>query len=154
MVIPNPNAVKAQQANLFYVSKNAANKSARPQSLYLPNSDADYSKFGKMKNVSFKWLEDKLPRKSFTTPGDDGDEKVCCKSSLLAEQLKYKIDFCAHYMSKNLETIQSYVNQLNKTSDKSDSQNEDIENVLISIAELKKIRDILDGTIAFENSLR
>ena len=93
-----------------------------------------------MKNLSFEWIEEKLSK----TPGEQETQKnFCCQESQEVEQLRYKIDFCARYMSKNLETFQTFVNAHNKNLPDNGSNDPDVENVLISIAEMKKIRDIL-----------
>lgn len=87
----------------------------------------------------------------------DASKDYCCPEAQEVEQLRYKIDFCTRYMSKNLETFQAFVNGRYKAGhpdNGNDTGNDtEVESVLISIAEMKKIRDILRGTIAFENSL-
>ncbi|KAH9412896.1 TBC1 domain, member 5 [Dermatophagoides pteronyssinus] len=126
-------------------------------------------KSNELKNVSFEWIEDKLIK----FQGNDGSNQSfdCCQD--LAQELqnlKYKTDFCSRYMTKHLEIIQKFINQCatqqqQSTSNKNNQQQQQsnqvnnnnqteqdfessLDNVLISIAELKKIRDILRGTIA------
>lgn len=102
-----------------------------------------------MKNMSFEWIEDKFIKSSASDiAGGDQDKIFCCSSAKEVDQLHYRIEFCAHHMTKSLENFQAFVNARNK--DHSDNDPE-VESVLISIAEMKKIRDILKGTIAFEN---
>lgn len=139
-VLPNPNAIKVQRANRVNLKGSKSSNS-----LYMENEDSKTFK------ISLKWLEEKISKKLY---GEGEKVEVCCTNALLASQLKYKIDFCAHYMSKNLDTIQTFINAKTKGVENSEQEDdESIENVLISLAELKKIRDILIGTIAFENSL-
>jgi len=104
-----------------------------------------------MKNMSFEWIEDRFNKSSGNDAAHNKD--FCCQEAQEVEQLKYKVDFCARYMSKNLEVLQEFVNAHNKNYLPDEDSDPKVESVLISIAELKKIRDILRGTIAFENSL-
>ncbi|OTF70490.1 TBC1 domain containing protein [Euroglyphus maynei] len=162
LVLPNPNAIKVQMANRLPSSMNGVGKSAQS---YQPNNHdhsrpAQYSKSNELRNVSFEWIEDKLVK----LQGYDGNnQSMDCCSELRQElqKLKYKTDFCSRYMTKHLEILQKFVNQCSTTQSNSNNTNNqenqthteqdfesNMDNVLISIAELKKIRDILRGTIA------
>lgn len=101
-----------------------------------------------MKNMSFEWIEDKFIKSSANDLAGDQDKSFCCASAKEVDQLHYMIEFCAHHMTKSLENFQAFVNERNKARSDNDPE---VESVLISIAEMKKIRDILKGTIAFEN---
>lgn len=158
LVLPNPSAIKVQEANRyptnFFRSNNSKTKnipSSRPKSLHLSSPQNNTLNGGKgtseMKPVSFEWIDDKAE----TSSGENCRSRTC-SSSKEVEKLKYKIDFCSHYMSKHLDVLQTFMNTHSKQLEKNNTDGE-VENVLISIAEMKKIRDILKGSIAFESNL-
>lgn len=165
LVLPNPNAIKVQEANRYpstlfrsnnnSKARNVAAPASRPKSLLISSPQKNTLNGGKgsneMRPVSFEWIDDKMD----AAAGGGGDESCrsrTCSSSKEVESLKYKIDFCAHYMSKHLDVLQAFMNTHGRQLEKS-SAGAEVENVLISIAEMKKIRDILKGSIAFESSL-
>ena len=149
MILLNPNEKKIQKANQQTLHSPAKN---RPKSLIFSNSNKP--KVKELKNMSFECIEENEVRSQ-----NINQEKISnhCneyfhEEAYEIEQLRHKMDFCARYMSQNLEIIQSYVNSRYKNQFNTDNDSSS-ENVLISLAKLKKIRDILKGTIAFENSL-
>ena len=152
LVLPNPNAVKVQQQNLSPISPTKSflkSSNSRPKSLVIQANQANRQyKASEMKNMSFEWIEDKFTKSSVNDLSGEQDKSFCCSSAKEVEQLHYMIDFCALHMTKSLECFQSFVNERNKARTDNDPE---VENVLIALAEMKKIRDILKGTIAFEN---
>ena len=160
LVLPNPNAVKVQNVNRMPSYSNNVSpirnvSKHRPKSLTI--SGNNNPKSSEMKPMSFEWIEDKLSGGNTSnnrTPGAECEDgrQFCCQNAQDVERLRYKIEFCARHMTKNLETIQSFINGRNKDLPQYESDAE-VDSALIAIAEMKKIRDILKGTISFENSL-
>ncbi|KAH9493756.1 TBC1 domain family member 5 isoform X2 [Dermatophagoides farinae] len=173
LVLPNPNAIKVQMANRLPPSSSMNGNGKSIQSYQtMTNSSSNYeqskhSKSNELRNVSFEWIEDKLVKLQGYDGNNHRPSVDCCQElSQEIQKLKYKTDFCARYMTKHLEIIQKFVNQCSTThnnqqsnsnsnqqlnSDQNPTEHDfesSMDNVLISIAELKKIRDILRGTIA------
>lgn len=180
LVLPNPNAIKAQMANLLpgeslhsynqnqsqnsHQSKNGRQNRSHNSSPHFNQNNSNDTEYrsnksmNEMKNISFEWIEDKLVK---LQSGDfTVQQRNCCQElSQQVDELKYRTDLCSRSMTKHLEVLQKFFNNntnnvtttINNGTDNnenSQSNQPDLDQVLLSIAELKKIRDILRGTIA------
>lgn len=151
LVLPNPNAIKVQMANRIPAS--ASNK------LNGTNNVNETKAINESKNNGFEWIEDKLVKLQGTNETSNGRNSSDQLGKEIKE-LKEKVDFCSHYMTKHLDILQQFINNQcnNHLNDAAGGQHSDqdfeskMDNVLISIAELKKIRDILRGTLSIKPS--
>lgn len=171
------------QRSASSAAQSVSNSRSRPRTLSVnkqnnhhAGNNVDANKSSEMRNISFEWIEDQFsrgradggrPLAGATNQNSNNKpqhSQTCCRSAYQLDQLEYKNEFCANYMSKHLDIIQAYLNRTLFSNGNapngspvpespSASPNVDIETVLVSVAEMKKIRDILRGSLPFENSL-
>ncbi|KAF7492231.1 hypothetical protein SSS_08460 [Sarcoptes scabiei] len=161
LVLPNPKAIKAQMANRFPESLDLNpnnHRSNNKLSRSSPNGNSNGGDSSLQRNSevthSFDWIEDKFGRSSKINLNLDVSSKTIIDDlKQQIEKLNHKKEFCAHYMTKHLEILQTFINQFSSNqnfkmeSDQRKDFESQLDNALISIAEMKKIRDILRGTL-------